>query len=173
MNDCFFTLNFHFAGKINATQWLEADKTTVEPVQLNTYVRVYGFLRETAGEKHIMLVKLLPVKELAEVLMHLLDVTSVCLEAAKEKTQGIKNNPSLMSSTIANFNDGVNGMTKEQSIVFSIIQSENDSDCGIDRATIKKRAPPNITSKIDDILNFLSNEGHIYTTNTDDHFKTT
>lgn len=65
------------------------------------------------------------------------------------------------------------GLTKDQLAVFRIIQEENDTVNGIERKTLKDRIPKNILPIVDDIIDFLTSEGHIYTTFTDDHFKTT
>ena len=65
------------------------------------------------------------------------------------------------------------GLTKDQITVFRIIQAENDTVNGIERKTLKNRVPKNILPIVDDIIDFLTSEGHIYTTFTDDHFKTT
>lgn len=67
--------------------------------------------------------------------------------------------------------DNFIGLTKEQSIIFNIIQAKNDSENGIERNAIKAHVPKNID--VDNIISFLTNEGHIYTTLTDNHFKTT
>ena len=64
------------------------------------------------------------------------------------------------------------GMDKDQAIVFKIITGD-DSESGIEREQIKANVPPSLVSKVDEILEFLAGEGHIYTTRTDNHFKAT
>ncbi|XP_046820857.1 uncharacterized protein LOC124425080 isoform X2 [Vespa crabro] len=66
-----------------------------------------------------------------------------------------------------------NNMDPNQSAIFNIILAGCDTDCGIGRAIIKECAPHHLKSQVDTILEFLINEGHIYTTLTNDHFKTT
>ncbi|XP_012253595.2 replication protein A 32 kDa subunit [Athalia rosae] len=171
-------------GKMTAFQWLEADKSAQEPaIEVNTYVRVYGSLREQHQEKHILVMRMRPITNLNELTSHLLEVIYVALKGERLSDTGSSAMPdvqntaplfgmenSLMEPSI--LGASVGGMTNEQKEVFKIIQTD-DSLSGIERDQIKKRVPQHIKSRVDDILDFLASEGHIYTTLTDDHFKTT
>ncbi|XP_046738180.1 replication protein A 32 kDa subunit [Diprion similis] len=172
-------------GTITAFHWIEADKPPQESViEVNTYVRVYGSLREQHQKKHILVMKIYPIVDLNELTLHLLETIYVDLKGEKlagagnmdatgiqdsKQPVGLQN--SLMDSSIMGASLG--GMTNDQKAVFKIIQSENDTPSGIERDQIKARVQPHIRSQVDDILDFLAGEGHIYTTLTDDHFKTT
>lgn len=105
---------------------------------------------------------------LNELTNHLLEVTYIIL-----KSQKMLNKQNKKSNTDNAFmiDDNFIELTKEQSIIFNIIQAKNDSENGIERNVIKTCVPKSID--VDNIIDFLINEGHIYSTLTDNHFKTT
>lgn len=105
---------------------------------------------------------------LNELTNHLLEVTYAILKSQKMLNK--QNKKSNIDNAFM-LDDNFIGLTEKQSIIFNIIQAENDSENGIERNAIKARVPKNID--VDNIIDFLTNEGHIYTTLTDNHFKTT
>ncbi|KAK1117712.1 hypothetical protein K0M31_015655 [Melipona bicolor] len=155
-------------GRITCFQWLAVIGKITQPViNLNTYVRVFGQIKEQNQTKHVLIVKIYPVTTLNELTNHLLEVTFVSLHIQKTS-----NDNQYKGSDVLMPDDNL-GLTKDQVTVFRIIQAENDTVNGIERKTLKNRVPKNILPIIDDIIDFLTSEGHIYTTCTDDHFKTT
>lgn len=158
--------------KIMAYRWLEADNSVKEPeYTVNNYVRVYGHLREQNNIKHVLILRIMPIRTLNELTSHLLEVTYVTVQAEKMKKG--KETSNMETTDDFNMDDNVNGLTKEQMVVFKIIQEENDTENGIERHTLKARVSKNVLPNVDKIIDFLTSEGHIYTTRTDDHFKTT
>lgn len=172
-------------GTMTAFHWIEADKgPQSSEIVVDSYVRVYGSLREQHQKKHILIMKIYPVTDLNEITMHLLEAIVVGLKGERmagagstdvsgardsgQSMMGLQN--TMMDSSITSASLG--GMTNEQKQVFTIIKSDNETPSGIERDMIKSRLP-NLASRVDDILEFLAGEGHIYTTLTDDHFKTT
>lgn len=158
-------------GKITGHRWLEANNTAPQETwKLNTYYRVFGLPRDINGTRQIMILRIMPVEDLNELTNHLLEVTYVALKRKKAVEASSQN---------SDFSDGRTlftecpGMTPEQVIVFKLIQAGNDTDCGVERSEIKKRVPKHILPQVDDIIEFLTSEGHIYSTYTDDQFKTT
>ncbi|XP_078043224.1 uncharacterized protein LOC144473319 [Augochlora pura] len=62
----------------------------------------------------------------------------------------------------------------EQSLVLSVIKAEDKTDdTGIHRSVLIQKVPQYIVSRLDAILDFLSGEGHIYTTLNNEYFKAT
>ncbi|KAK9297200.1 hypothetical protein QLX08_008947 [Tetragonisca angustula] len=153
-------------GCITCFQWLAVGSISEPVINLNTYVRVFGHIREQNETKHILILKICPVTTLNELTNHLLEVTFVTLRIQKTSNDQYKD------SDVPMLDDNL-GLTKDQITVFRIIQAENDTVNGIERKTLKNRVPKNILPIVDDIIDFLTSEGHIYTTFTDDHFKTT
>nr|XP_033331781.1 replication protein A 32 kDa subunit-like [Megalopta genalis] len=157
-------------GTITAFRWLEADKSSeASTFKLNTYVRVYGHLREQDSKKHVLVLKIRALTNLNELTSHLLEVAYIVLKSKKVGmvTQKKTDTDDVMT------NNNVGGLTKAQTLVFEIIQAENDSENGIHKSVLTKKVPKSILPKISDILHFLTTEGHIYTTLDEDHYKTT
>lgn len=141
--------------------------------KIGSYVHIYGLPREQDGEKHILVLRIFPVKELNELTCHLLEVIYVA-QMGLHKQQSTKQISSFAnaSSSSGMDNQDFPGMDRDQSHVFHIIKNDI-SEGGIERSEIKSKVPAHISSKVDDILEFLAGEGHIYTTRTDNHFKAT
>lgn len=136
-------------------------------------MQVYGHIREQNQRKYVLILKMWSLTNLNELTNHLLEVTYVTLKAEKMfNIQKKRLEPDGMNDvTMADNN--VSGLTKEQVIVFKLIQAENGNENGIERDVLRTRVSANLLPYLDDILDFLISEGHIYTTLTDDHFKTT
>lgn len=103
----------------------------------------------------------------------MLEVTYATLKSEQIFKTNNTNTVSVNVDDNPMFNNDCTGMTTEQAIVFKIIQAENETECGIERNDIKARVPERILLEVDQIIHFLTSEGHIYTTRTDDHFKAT
>ena len=164
-------------GTITALKWLEADKKSSErSMQVDTYVRVLGLLREQNDKRHILILRMWPLQDLNELTSHILEVTYAMLkaEAMVKKSNELGNDRSGAAENGKPSDDSpYYGMTADQTLVYKIIHARNDTESGIDRSDIKAQVPKKILREIDEILDFLVSEGHIYTTSTDDHFKTT
>ena len=164
-------------GTITALKWLEADRKSSEhAMQVDTYVRVLGLLREQNDKRHILMLRMWPLRDLNELTNHLLEVTYATLKAeamANNSKEPGSNRNGTAASDKPSDNSPYYGMTGDQTLVYKIIHAQNDTESGIDRADIKAQVPKRILREIDSILDFLVSEGHIYTTSTDDHFKTT
>ncbi|XP_017790960.1 PREDICTED: replication protein A 32 kDa subunit [Habropoda laboriosa] len=163
-------------GTITALKWLEAErKPSDHTVQINTYIRIIGLLREQNDKRHILILRMFPMQDLNELTNHILEVTYTALkaEAMAKTNKELENNPNVKVHEVPNEDSPYYGMTGDQTLVYKIIHAENDSESGIERSGIKAQVPKRILSEIDNILDFLVSEGHIYTTSTDNHFKTT
>lgn len=162
------------AGRITAFHWLEADKEIPEcTLNLNSYVRIYGHSRGQNEKTHVLILKILPLLNLNELTNHLLEVIYVMLKMQHGSNMENEGSNAAQVNNVCMSDNNISGLTREQTIVFKIIQTENDTENGIERDTLKMRVPKNIVPIIDNIIDFLTSEGHIYTTLTDDHFKTT
>lgn len=149
--------------------WLEADKPPVGNVQINTYVRVHGLIRDQNNKRHLLILSIRPLEDLNELPCHFLEVMRFTLEA-KKLAEGPDVQPS--TDTVA-FDSTMTGMSSEQMTVLEIVRSANDVECGIEKRDILTKLPKNIVSRLEEILDFLLSEGHIYTTSSEDFFKAT
>ncbi|KAF7989527.1 hypothetical protein HCN44_008201 [Aphidius gifuensis] len=148
-------------GTITAVRWLETEDRD-DSIQVNKYVRIIGSLREQADlGRYFFILNMEPVKKLAHVYSHILEITNMALL----EEQGTEN---------VNDNEVTDGLGKDPSIILQIIRNCSDEENGIERNDLVSKLPSNITpAQADDILEFLTSEGHIYTTCTDDYFKAT
>ncbi|XP_076661682.1 replication protein A 32 kDa subunit [Halictus rubicundus] len=164
-------------GTIIALKWLEADKKASDmTMQMNTYVRIVGLLREQNDKRHVLILRMWPLQDLNELTNHILEVTYATLKAEAMAKKGNETEVRHNGSTIDNGpseDSPYYGMTGDQTLVYKIIHAQNNTESGIERSEIKSQVPKRVLSEIDNILDFLVSEGHIYTTSTDDYFKTT
>jgi len=86
---------------------------------------------------------------------------------AEELTLPTNTNNTLM------IDNTMSGMSPEQMAVLEVVRSANDSECGIEKRDILVQVPKHIIPRINEILDFLLCEGHIYTTSSEDFFKAT
>lgn len=156
-------------GTITAVMWLEADKNPAESntcTQVNTYVRVCGLLRNQNNQRQLLILRMYPLEDLNELTHHFLEVMYFILSAGKPAEEF--NAPTTIMS-----DHTMSGMSPEQVSVLEIVRSANDAECGIEKRDILSRVPKHVISRLDEILDFLLCEGHIYTTSSEDFFKAT
>ncbi|KAF3428686.1 hypothetical protein E2986_02432 [Frieseomelitta varia] len=157
-------------GTITALKWLEVNKKELT-IQTNTYVRIVGLLREQNDKRHILILRMSPLQTLNELTNHILEVTYVTLKA-KLMAQKCGIVDEGRNAEDFSSNESATGMSTGQHLVYKLIQTQNDTESGIERTEIKEKVPETLLQHVDDILEFLVSEGHIYTTSSDDHFKT-
>lgn len=157
-----------FTGTISAHKWLEADATVSDQMEVNNYVRVYGTLREQGKDVYLFVLNIRPVKKYAEVFSHLMEVV---YSAMKMKNVGVVK-PVEDENITGALDDACHGLTNAQKTIYKIVKASVAND-GIEKSEIKGKVPSSLVANIDEILEFLCNEGHIYTACTDNHFKAT
>lgn len=155
-------------GTVTAVMWLEADKNPADNIctQVNTYVRVYGLLRNQNNQQHVLILRMYPLEDLNELTSHFMEVIYFILKANKPAEE------STAPPTLT-FDSTMSGMSAEQVAVLEIVRSANEAECGIEKRDILTQVPKHVVSRLDEILDFLLCEGHIYTTSSEDFFKAT
>lgn len=146
--------------------WLEADKNSVEDIQINTYVRVHGLIRDQNNQRHVLILRIYPLEDLNELTCHFMEVIYFMLPLDKSVEESAVPNMLICDNTMS-------GMSPEQMTVLEIVRLANDAECGIQKRDILTKIPKHVVSRLDEILDFLLCEGHIYTTSSDDYFKAT
>ncbi|KAL6264464.1 hypothetical protein P5V15_004572 [Pogonomyrmex californicus] len=157
-------------GTLTAVMWLEADKNPAESnncTQINTYVRVYGLLRIQNNQRHVLILRMQPLEDLNELTCHFMDVIYFIVSANKPIEESALSTNTIMSDNT------MSGMSPEQMAVLKVVRSANETECGIEKRDILAEIPRHIVSRLDEILDFLLCEGHIYTTSSEDFFKAT
>ncbi|XP_046404192.1 replication protein A 32 kDa subunit [Ischnura elegans] len=184
-------------GSISASIFIESgdgNDASNQPVVENSYYRLIGSIRMVHEKPFVMVLKIMPLCELNELTTHLLEVihTTVKSEQLMKKKESDTfhntNNTalpnSLMGASFDNRNSNampgygatgglMNGFTPQQQLVYSAIQTCIEGT-GIHKSAIANSIRGRVSPKeIENILEFLSNEGHIYSTIDEEHFKTT
>lgn len=157
-------------GTIRGVKWLSAELLNyVPPVPINSYARIFGNMRNINNDHFVNVTQIQPIEHLNELLAHLMEVTLLCLQGDAMTAHNL--NESIVQAKTEKQDDVFSNLSKEQAIVYNIIQCAKDEEYGAERSEIKSHVPAYIADKVDNILDFLSSEGHVFTTKTDDHFK--
>jgi len=181
-------------GTVPAVHWTDGEKSVAsdDPIEEGSQVRVIGVMRSAKGEKHIMAFRVAPVTGgQAEMDGHKLEVAYAKIKIRQlvdKENAAIGANP-LSNSMVGGFG-GSTGMSNgagggggsgvgstfgnpKHESVFKMLQACS-RDEGLHRDEVVKGLNGRLTKKeVDDALAYLSDEGHIYATMDEDHFKTT
>jgi len=192
-----------YTGSISAVHWTDGDKASGSDETINEgdEVRVAGVVRSTKGEKHIMVFRVAPIQGgQAEADAHKLEVVYAKMKirqlvdkenAAIGVNGGGGGSSGLSNSMVGGFggSTGMNGAgggggagsgaggssfsNNKHEAVFKMLQGCN-RDEGLHRDEVLQGLKGRLNKKeVDDALTYLSDEGHIYATMDEDHFKTT
>ncbi|EDV99387.1 replication protein A 32 kDa subunit [Drosophila grimshawi] len=160
------------SGRIDAHYWLEEGDAIKSPdVMLNNYVKIYGSVRSQAGQKVLMVFKLLNVLDPNEVCTHVLEALHSRYKAEEynHKGDGGPSNQLMPNVTASQSNAIVAGLDSKQLAVFQAIKS-NCSEEGIHRRELSAKFSHISQSEMTNILDFMISEGHIYSSIDPDHF---
>lgn len=180
---------------IDAVHWTdESQEKSSGSISENMYVKVIGTLRSSGEKKHLMVYKIWQVESKEERDSHLLEIAyakakikqlvdqeNMSIGANVSGSAGLSN--SMMGGQSAagsgsNFSGGPTGGVGGSSFgnpkydaVHKVV-SACEREEGIHRDTIAEQLKGRYNPKdINDALEFLSSEGHIYSTIDDDNFK--
>merc|ERR1719259_1460169 len=147
---------------------------------------IVGVIRSSKGEKHIMVFRISGVDGKQEVDAHSLEVVHAKLkikQLVNKENSTIGANP-LSNSMVGGFGGstggGVGAMEAGSSFanpkheaVFKMLQGCTREE-GLHRDELMQGLKAKLNKKeLDDTLSYLSDEGHIYSTMDEDHFRTT
>ncbi|XP_064485317.1 replication protein A 32 kDa subunit-like [Ornithodoros turicata] len=155
-------------GQIFSTESDEQTKLMSQLIE-KTYVRVVGSVRNIEGRKILKVFKVNALYDLNELSMHMAEVvySHLAVEAMEKK----KGDPMETSNFVGDVGTAM-GLTREQKMVFEVVRNCMDEG-GLTVQDICTVLPSVKMSSITDIIEFLTNEGHIYTTFDDSHYKAT
>ncbi|XP_065354197.1 replication protein A 32 kDa subunit-like [Calliphora vicina] len=158
-------------GRIDAHYWLEEGDTLKAPdVMVNKYATVFGSVRSQGGQKTLMVFKMLPVNDPNEVVTHVLEVLNARYKAEEYATKGTSyGNFGAVKSSTSGIDLGLEG---KHLAVFQAIKNHNSAD-GISRSELKRKFTHMTDNELDPILDFMTGEGHIYSSIDADHFLST
>ncbi|XP_068901009.1 replication protein A 32 kDa subunit isoform X3 [Tenebrio molitor] len=169
-----------YSGKIKCTMHLDSEaevSAKISGITENHYAQVFGTVRTENGEKICMIMKMFPVNDLNMVTCHMLQAVCAKLTAEKElkaqlssaNTSGSALADSLTTSdeTSAAFTPQ---LTDFQQLIFNIVKNE-DSQCGITRRNVLRQFPSYQGHEVNQVLEYLIDQGIIYCTVDQDHLK--
>lgn len=167
---------------LSVKQFLDQDDSTPEDAKAqiareNTYVRVFGHVRAFTNARSVVAFEIRPLLDMNELTGHLLELVQVYLKHKQAQSGGPqpgklpaatpiqREQPSYAGAQANN----VQNLSDIQSQVSDLIRA-GDPNIGVDIKDVvaKFRGVP--MQKIRDAVDFLSNEGHIYSTIDEDHY---
>jgi len=151
----------------------------------NQYVKVFGIIKSLQGQKNVQAYKIYPVGQLNEIAHHMLECMNAsihyCAKASGENYGGdvatsfggvnASARPAYGDQTGA-ASASFGGLSGLQLNLTNFIKSAKTSE-GVELKEIINNFKGIPANKIREALEFLSNEGQVYTTIDDEHFKTT
>ncbi|XP_028675301.2 replication protein A 32 kDa subunit [Erpetoichthys calabaricus] len=169
---------------MDVRQWVDTDEAGSESIVIppGTYVKVTGHLRSFQGKKSLVAFKIAPLEDMNELISHILEVVQAHMILSKPQGMTSGNNSiaipartgmtSMGNSSMVTADSSINGLTAHQSQVLNLIKACRDAQ-GMNINEIKTKLKGMNMSAIKQAVEFLSNEGHIYSTVDEDHFKST
>ncbi|XP_062507052.1 replication protein A 32 kDa subunit-like [Corticium candelabrum] len=172
------------ADPCEVRKWIDSDDSTADidkrsECREGVVVRVYGHLRVFQGQKSVVAFAVSPVTDFNEITFHILDIVHTHL--ALTKATNIPNSDFAAVETVGFGNDvrgfgqGVTpGMSRVQNEVYQcIIACGDEAGIHIKDLLTQCRQKRVGDAEVRQAVEFLSNEGHVYSTIDDDHFRAT
>ncbi|KAM4600803.1 replication protein A 32 kDa subunit [Polymixia lowei] len=174
---------------MDVKQWVDTEDPSVDSTVLppDTYVKVSGNLRSFQNHRSVVAFSIRPLEDMNEITSHMLEVVQAHMVLSKPQTAmgggGGGTNTSMMPMSRpgmggmaegypgANNMDN-NGLSPNQNQVLRLIRGCPDVQ-GISIQDLKQRLSGMSLAVIKQAVEFLSNEGHIFSTIDEDHFKST
>lgn len=149
------------------------DSERAQPMRENTYVRVCGHVRSIGGKRIVAAFRMTPIMDMNELTYHNLEI--VYSHLMLNKLMGSTSGGGMSTANeqcVDNSGGIVSGLSSIQNQVHMLIRGNNsEQGADIDSVCHQLRGVPE--KAIRDAIEFLSSEGHIYSTIDEDHFKAT
>ncbi|KAJ7985227.1 hypothetical protein DPEC_G00349900 [Dallia pectoralis] len=171
---------------MDVKQWVDTEDPSVDSTVIppNTYVKVSGNLRSFQNHRSVVAFSVRPLEDMNEITSHMLEVVQAHMLLSKPQTNMIVGgggmNTSMASMSRPGMGSGysggndmsANGLSPSQNQVLSLIRSCSNAQ-GISTQDLKQRLSGMSLVVIKNAVEFLSSEGHIFSTIDEDHFKST
>lgn len=188
-----------FTGIIQAVQWVSDEEdgmgdlgdSASNQVREGMYVRCIGTVKPFAGKKQITTFKVEPIIDYNEITYHILDTirNHLCQKSGPLNAKVVAGSGGSLNEAAGNLGGGANmgqysasytaanqsnnqGLNSVQQSIMNLVTMET-SDEGVSVTTLSASLQRFSESQIREALEDLSNEGHVYSTIDDDHFKST
>ncbi|XP_019720882.1 replication protein A 32 kDa subunit [Hippocampus comes] len=172
---------------MDVKQWVDTEEPSVDGSVLppGTYVKVSGNLRSFQNHRSVVAFSVKPLDDFDQITSHMLEVvqahrglgklqTSAGFGTSEHTSSAPPRGPSgAADSSYAGARDVANnGLSATQNQVLSLIRGCPDPQ-GIGLHDLKARLSNLSMVAIKQVVEFLSNEGHIFSTIDEDHYKST
>lgn len=164
---------------IEVRQFGDNDENTPEAERLslireNIYVRVHGHLRSFGNKRSIIAFKVRALADMNELTMHLLEVLCVRARSKRsDQSSAMKpiSNMGLSHAGVTSMDMSSDaGLTMPQKQVLDIFRMCPNNE-GYNIRMVHEKLPGMPDRVFKEVVEFLSNEGHIYSTIDDMHYK--
>lgn len=171
------TSNFSYtvddlSGPLIEVRYWYDDPAEVEEFRQNEYIRVCGTLKQFQGQYSIIAFKINKLKSVNQIAVHMLEIATALRHAASLRTasgmvEGFNGDTSMMDTSVdLALNGGLSGLELQ---ITKFIKGCT-SDCGASLADIKENFRTFSDARIREVIDFLSSEGHIFSTVDDSHY---
>ncbi|TSK34906.1 Replication protein A 32 kDa subunit [Bagarius yarrelli] len=177
------------AAPMDVKQWVDTEDPSVDNsvIPPDTYVKVSGNLRSFQNNRSLVAFSVRPLEDMNEITSHMLEVVQAHMLLSKpHNTMGGGGMNSSMVPTPRSGMGGMgisgsysgassmanNGLNPNQNQVLCLIKSCPEPQ-GISIQELKQRLSGMSMAVIRQVVDFLSNEGHIFSTIDEDHFRST
>ncbi|XP_030360517.1 replication protein A 32 kDa subunit [Strigops habroptila] len=168
------------AAPMDVRQWVDTDEAGSENVVVppGTYVKVAGHLRSFQNKKSLVAFKIMPLENMNEFTTHILEIVNAHMILRKNLMSASRAPQSFGTGMgeVGGYGGGgslpVNGLTAHQAQVLNLIKNCPIPE-GMSLQELKVQLHNMSMSTIKQAVEFLSSEGHIYSTVDDDHYKST
>ncbi|KAL7826984.1 hypothetical protein AOLI_G00321930 [Acnodon oligacanthus] len=159
---------------LDVKRWMDLEAANMNDCVIppGTYIKVVGSLRSFQNHRSMVAFSVRRVEDYNEITSHMMEVVQAHLLNDSGSCTAMKNN-AMTTMSLSRSNESTSyGFTANQSQVFNLIKScplpEGISVQSL-MTSLKYLTPYDIRT----CLKFLINEGHIFSTVDDDHFKST
>ncbi|XP_056617877.1 replication protein A 32 kDa subunit [Triplophysa dalaica] len=176
------------SAPMDVKQWIDTEDMGVENsvIPPGTYVKVSGNLRSFQNNRSLVAFCVRPLEDMNEVTSHMLEVVHAHMLQRKPQAMMVGGKGTSMMSTshtsmASTGSSGgysganmmlINGLSANQNQVLALIKSCNEPQ-GISMQDLKQKLNSMSINVIRQVVDFLSNEGHIFSTIDEDHFRST
>ncbi|XP_012694250.2 replication protein A 32 kDa subunit [Clupea harengus] len=182
------------AGPMDVKQWVDTEELSVDNTVIppGTYVKVSGNLRSFQNNRSLVAFRVRPLEDMNEITSHMLEVVQAHMQLNKPQAMMISGGGGMGMASVPASNMGMggtntmggggsyggassvvsNGLSPNQNQVLCLIKSCPEPQ-GISIQELKQRLSAMSVSIIRQVVDFLSNEGHIFSTIDEDHFRST
>lgn len=158
-------------GTIIVKYWLEKDAPPPPRWSEGSYVRVVGHLRSFSDERNVVADKLMDVPDMNELTYHQLEVLAIHLAATRGPAAAAGSAVSSSHLPLAPVQGLVSNATDPSQIIYAIIAQSQDA-AGPSKAAIIAQCRSQFSEAvISSTIDSLIQEGHIYPSIDDYHFK--